>query len=41
MMDMEGQGRRGRGRPKTRWKDCIAADVCRAKDNTHSISIPN
>ena len=27
MMDMEVQGRRGRGRPKTRWKDCIAADV--------------
>ena len=27
MMDMEVQGRRRRGRPKTRWKDCIAADV--------------
>ena len=27
MMDMEVQGRRGRGRPKTRWKDCIAPDV--------------
>ena len=27
MMDMEVQGCRGRGRPKTRWKDCIAADV--------------
>ena len=27
MMDMEMQGRRGRGRSKTRWKDCKAADV--------------
>ena len=27
MMNMEVQGRRGRGRPKTRWKDCTAADV--------------
>ena len=27
MMDMEVQGRRERGRPKTRWKDCIAGDV--------------
>ena len=27
MMDMEVHGHRGRGRPKTRWKDCIAADV--------------
>ena len=27
MMDMEVQGRRERGRPKTRWKDCISADV--------------
>ena len=27
MMDMEVQGRRGRGKLKTRWKDCIAADV--------------
>ena len=27
MMDMEVHGRRGRGRPKTRWKDSIAADV--------------
>ena len=27
VMDMEVQGRRGRGRPKTMWKDCIAADV--------------
>ena len=27
MMDMEVQGRRGRRRPKTRWKNCIAADV--------------
>ena len=27
MMDIEVQVRRGRGRPKTRWQDCIAADV--------------
>ena len=27
MKDMEVQGRRRRGRPKTRWKDCIAADI--------------
>ena len=27
MMDLEVQGRRGREIPKTRWKDCIAADV--------------
>ena len=27
MMDLEVQGHRGRGRPKSRWKDCIAADV--------------
>ena len=27
MMDMEVQGRRRRGRSKTRWKDCKAADV--------------
>ena len=27
MMDMEVQGRGGRGRSRTRWKDCIAADV--------------
>ena len=27
IMDMEVQGRRGRDKPKTRWKDCIAADV--------------
>ncbi len=24
---MEVQGRRRRGRPKTRWKNCVAADV--------------
>ena len=27
MVDMEVLGRRGRGRPMTRWNDCIAADV--------------
>ena len=27
MMDMELQGRRGRGKPKTMWKDCIAEVV--------------
>ena len=27
IMDMEVQGRRRKGRPKTRWKDCIAADM--------------
>ena len=26
-INMEVQGRRKRGRPKTRWKDCIAADM--------------
>ena len=26
-MDMEVQGPRGRGRPKTRWKDCKTAYV--------------
>ena len=27
VMDMEVQGSRGRGRPRTRWKDCIAKDL--------------
>ena len=42
VMDMEVQGSRGRGRPKTRWKDCIAKDlrergldVDAAQDRTH------
>ena len=26
-MDMEVEGSRGRGRPKTRWKDCIRNDL--------------
>ena len=27
MMRLEVEGRRGRGRPKTRWKDCIRRDL--------------
>ena len=27
VINMEVQGRKGRGRPKTRWKDYTAADV--------------
>ena len=30
-LDMEVQGRRRRGRPKTRWKDCIPVNM-REKD---------
>ena len=30
-MEMEVEGSRGRGRPKTRWKDCIKNDL-RAKN---------
>ena len=26
-MEMEVEGNRGRGRPKTRWKDCINGDM--------------
>lgn len=32
---MEVRGRRRRGRPKTRWKDCIAADMREKGLNTN------
>lgn len=35
ILEMEVQGRRRRGRPKTRWKECIAANMREKGLNTN------